>query len=82
MGDLNIDFLKSEVHKSTSSLLDILYSYTVLSVITKPTRVTESSATLIDHILRNNFDIDASHHQSILCQSNSNNHTIFHVLEK
>ena len=40
MGDLNIDLLKSDVHKSISSLLDVLYSYNVFPVITKPTRVT------------------------------------------
>ena len=79
MGDLNIDLLKSDVHKSTSSLLDVLYSYNVLPVITKPTRVTESTATLIDHILTNNFDIDASHHQGILCSSISDHYAIFHV---
>ena len=37
MGDLNIDFLKSDVHKSTNSLLDELYSYNAFPVITKPT---------------------------------------------
>ena len=41
MGDLNIDLLKSDVHKATSSLLDVLYSYNVFPVITKPTRVTD-----------------------------------------
>ena len=55
MGDLNIDLLKSDAHKSTSSLLDVLYSYNVFPVITKPTRVTESTATSIDHILTNNL---------------------------
>ena len=79
MGDLNIDFLKSDVHKSTNSLLDVLYSYNVFPVITKPTRVTETSATLIDHILTNNFDINASHIQGILCSSISDHYAIFHV---
>ena len=77
MGDLNTDLLKSDVHKSTSSLLDVLYSYNVFPVITKPTRVTESTATLIDHILTNNFDIYASHHQGILCLSISDHYAIF-----
>ena len=40
MGDLNIDLLKSDVHKSTSSLLNVLYSYNVFPVITKPTKIT------------------------------------------
>ena len=79
MSDLNIDFLKSDVHKSTNSLLDVLYSYNVFPVITKPTRVTETSATLIDHILTNNFDINASHIQGILYSSISDHYVIFHV---
>ena len=79
MGDLNIDFLKSDVHKSTNSLIDVLYSYNVFPVITKPSRVTETSATLIDHILTNNFDINASHIQGILCSSISDHYAIFHV---
>ena len=48
-------------------------------VITKPTRVTESPGTLIDHIPTNNFDIGASHHQDILWSSISNHYAIFHV---
>ena len=39
MGDLNIDFLKADDHKSTGALLDVLYSYNVFPLITKPTRV-------------------------------------------
>ena len=80
MGDLNIDSLKSDVHNSTSSLLDVMYSYNVFPVITKPTSVTESSATLIDHILTYDFDIDASHHQGILCSSISDHYAFFMLL--
>ena len=48
-------------------------------VITKPTRATDSSATLTDHILKNDFDIDASHHQGMLCSSISDHYAIFHA---
>ena len=58
---------------------DVLYPYKVFPVITKPTRVPEISATLIDHILTNNFDINASHIQGILCSSVSDHYAIFHV---
>ena len=57
IGDLNIDLFKCESHKPTSTALDILYSHNVFPLITKPTRVTENTATLIDHILTNNLDI-------------------------
>ena len=66
------------MHKSTNSLLDVLHSYNVFPVITKPTRVTETSATVIDHILTTNFDINASHIQGILCSSISDHYAIFH----
>ena len=46
---LNIDLFKCESHKPTSTALDILYSHSVFPLITKPTRVTENTATLIDH---------------------------------
>ena len=54
MGDLNIDFLKSDHHKSTGALFDVLHI--VFPLITKPTHVTEKTATLIYHIWTNNFD--------------------------
>ena len=58
---------------------DALYPYNVFPVITKPTGVTEISATLIDHIHTNNFDINASHIQGILCSSVSDHYAIFRV---
>ena len=48
-------------------------------LITKPTRVTRESATLIDHVLTNNFDINSKHVQGILCTSISDHYAIFHV---
>jgi len=55
-GDFNIDLIKFESHQSTSDYLDMLYSYFCFPVITQPTRVTEHSRTLIDHIYTNSLD--------------------------
>ena len=55
LGDLNIDLLKYEEHRPTSEFLDLIYSYNVFPLISKPTRITSNTATLIDHILTNNF---------------------------
>ena len=44
LGDLNIDLLKYEEHRLTSSFLDMLYSNNVFPLITKPTRVTQISS--------------------------------------
>ena len=81
LADLNIDFLKYDEHRPTSTFLDVLYSYNVFPVITKPTRVTENTATLIDHILTNNFDISTNHKQGILCCDISDHYAIFHIAE-
>ena len=55
MGDMNIDLLKFGSHTKTSDYLDNIFSRGFLPVITKPTRISTSSATLIDHIYTNNI---------------------------
>ena len=79
LGDLNIDFLKSDGHKPTSDFLDTIYSHNLFPLITKSTRVISHWATLIDHILTNNFDAFSSHFQGILCSSFSDHYAVFHV---
>ena len=82
LGDLNIDLLKAEDHRATGELLDVLYCCNVFPLITKPTRVTGTTATLIDHILTNNLDNDMRHIQGILCTSISDHYAVFHVAGK
>ena len=53
LGDMNIDFFKCDSHPPTEAYLDMLYSNNLLPIITKPTRLTHHSATLIDHIYTN-----------------------------
>ncbi len=48
--DQNFDLLKIDSHNKTSELLDIFITNRFLPCITKPTRITHSSATLIDNI--------------------------------
>ena len=79
LGDLNIDLLKHENHSPTSGFLDIMYSYSMFPLITKPTRVTKDTATLIDHIFTNNFETDSKHVQGILCTSISDHFAVFHI---
>lgn len=54
MGDFNIDLLKDDIHRPTHDYLDLIYSYSLIPTIFKPTRITETSATIIDNILTNN----------------------------
>ena len=53
LGDFNIDLLKFEKHEKTNCFLNDIISQGLFPIITKPTRITEHSATLIDHIHTN-----------------------------
>jgi endonuclease/exonuclease/phosphatase family metal-dependent hydrolase len=53
LGDFNIDVLKYESSKQVSTYIDNLFSLGFLQTITKPTRCTDTSATLIDHAVTN-----------------------------
>ena len=53
MGDFNIDLIKFTSHTKTNSFLESMISAGMLPVITKPTRITDHSATLIDHVYTN-----------------------------
>ena len=48
--DHNMDFLKASRHTNTQKFLDFNLEINLLPVITKPTRITDTSATLIDNI--------------------------------
>lgn len=60
MGDFNIDLLKFNSHNKTHTFLENMISTGLLPLITKPTRVTEYSATLIDHIYTNKYTNNVS----------------------
>ena len=56
LGDMNTDILIQVTHIKTGQFVDIMFSNSFLPVITRPTRVTATSATLIDHIFNNDVD--------------------------
>ena len=49
--DHNMDLLKSEIHNPTQKFLDTLMSNDILPTITRPGRITQTTATFIDNIL-------------------------------
>ena len=53
LGDFNIDLLKHNVHGDTTLYLDTVLNYSLLPLITLPTRVMHNCATIIDHIMTN-----------------------------
>ena len=48
--DHNLDLLKHHVHLATQDFLKLLYEMKLLPCITRPTRITHNSSTLIDNI--------------------------------
>ena len=75
MGDMNIDLLKYHSHQQTERYLDMIYSLDLSPVITKPTRITNHTVTLIDLIYINNVNrlisgivtVDISDHLPVFC---------------
>ena len=49
--DHNLDFLKSHLHENTQGFINYNLDNDLFPVITRPTRITHSSATLIDNVL-------------------------------
>jgi hypothetical protein len=78
-GDFNVDLLKYQTEQSTTQFLDQVISSGLLPTITLPTRISHSSATLLDTIFTNNvllphyskiiFD-DISDHLPVFYRSN------------
>lgn len=52
-GDFNINLLNHAVHPPTLEFLNLMSNYALIPVITKPTRITKSSQTVIDNIFTN-----------------------------
>jgi calcineurin-like phosphoesterase family protein len=57
MGDFNVDVLKYKSCSYASSLIDLLFSLGFIQTVNRPTRCTDHSATLIDHIYTNNVHL-------------------------
>jgi exonuclease III len=60
VGDFNIDLIKYETDINSQNIVDTASNYGFIQVISRPTRITDHSATLIDHIYTNKIN-------SVLC---------------
>ena len=56
MGDFNINLISAQNNNHASKLIDLFHSSNMYSLINKPTRVTDTTATLIDHIWSNDYN--------------------------
>ena len=82
MGDYNIDLLKHELHQPTEKVLEAMYSNSLLPMILKPTRETVTTATIIDNIFTNKYNINDNILQGIFATDISDHYMIFHISEK
>ena len=79
MGDFNINLLNTDKHNATQEFVDNLFSYTLLPAITKPTRVTSHSATLIDNIFCNDIITNNNVLTGILYTDITDHFPIFYI---
>ena len=55
LGDMNYNLINIDKHAETKLYYDLLTAASFKPLITKPTRITETNATLIDHIWTNDL---------------------------
>ena len=60
MGDFNVDLIKMGTHGPTSDFLETFTAGGFYPLVSLPTRLTDTTATLIDNIMTNNLDCDNS----------------------
>ena len=75
MGDFNINLLNYNNDHSVKDFVDFMYSFGLFSLVTKPTRITEISATLIDTIFTNCIQNEFS--SGVICSDISDYMPIF-----
>ncbi len=66
LGDMNYNLINHDKHEATRNYYNILTSSSFKPLITKPTRITEHSTTLIDHIWTNDLRNTSLHKSHIL----------------
>jgi exonuclease III len=57
-GDFNIDIIKASTHKLTNQFMEINFSLSMTPLISRPTRITSTSATLIDNFFTDSVGCD------------------------
>ena len=79
MGDWNINLLNIENHEASQEFFDVMMSNSLVPTITKPTRVTHKSATLIDNIFCNSLFENDRLYSGILYTDITDHLPIFHI---
>ena len=79
LGDYHINRLNIDKHAPSQDFADVMFSHSFFPVITKPTRVTDKSATLIDNIFYNNYVENSSSLAGILYTVISDHFPVYHI---
>ena len=80
MGDYNINMINNVSHKSTAEFIETCFSYSYVPLINKPTRVTDTTATLIDNIFCNDI-FDQSIINGVMCTDISDHFPVFCIVK-
>ena len=78
--DHNMDLLKSSIHRQTSVFAEMLLDNGMIPTITKPTRISKTTATLIDNILVSE-DLQETFNSGILIDNSSDHLPCYTTLE-
>ena len=78
-GDFNLNIPDVAGNKFISDYVDNIFAFGLLQLITRPTRVSENTATLLDHILTNSTL--QQHETFILCSRLSDHFPLIHQLD-
>ena len=70
MGDFNINILNSHSHQPTNEFINLMTSNSLYPLISKPTRITSSTATLIDNIFTNNLELNMNSSKPLFSRRN------------
>ena len=76
-GDFNINILQHESKDSVRQFLDSMYALGLYPLITKPTRITRTTATIIDNIKLFTHDIELKYECGLIIDDSSDHLPIF-----
>ena len=78
-GDYNINLLNVDKHAASQEFIDIMYSHSFFPCITKPTRVSKTSCTLIDNIFSNDYSEATTSVSGILYTDVSDHFPVYYI---
>ena len=79
VGDLNINSLDHSINTNVRDFFNLIFQNGIFPLINRPTRVTKSSATIIDHVLTNTI-IDSKVQSGIIKNDISDHFTVLALM--